>query len=41
MLNAIPLNSNIKTINGLPIENIVFPDEWRFIPNPSWRDVLT
>jgi uncharacterized protein (DUF362 family) len=41
MLSGIQLNSNIKALNGLPIENIVFPDEWRFIPNPSWSDVLT
>jgi hypothetical protein len=36
----IKLNSNIESIKGRFVENIVFPDEWRFMPNPSWKDVL-
>jgi uncharacterized protein (DUF362 family) len=39
-LKSIVLNSNIDALKGLFMDNLVFPDEWRFIPNPSWQDVL-
>jgi hypothetical protein len=39
-LKSIVLNSNIDALKGLFVETVVFPDEWRFIPNPSWQDVL-
>jgi uncharacterized protein (DUF362 family) len=36
----IVINSNISTINIIPIRDIEFPFDWRFKPNPLWNDVL-
>jgi hypothetical protein len=39
-LSDVVLSSNIKVLDKTPIENIKFPNDWKFIPNPSWDQVL-
>jgi hypothetical protein len=34
------IKSNIGEYNNSKIKDIKFPSEWKFIPNPSWSDIL-
>jgi uncharacterized protein (DUF362 family) len=35
-LSDVVLSSNIKALDKIPVENVKFPTDWKFIPNPSW-----
>jgi uncharacterized protein (DUF362 family) len=39
-LDKIYINSNMNNLSNAPLDKILFPIEWAFIPNPAWKDVL-
>ncbi|MDR2406750.1 MAG: DUF362 domain-containing protein [Bacteroidales bacterium] len=38
--NKISMYSNINDFDDVPLDSLVFPKEWKFIPNSLWADVL-
>jgi uncharacterized protein (DUF362 family) len=39
-IENIRLLSNLENLNNIPVQDVVFPKEWNFVPNPYWRDIL-
>ena len=45
LLNEFPetvyLRSNRGELNNISLKNIVFPVDWKFVPNSSWAEILS
>jgi uncharacterized protein (DUF362 family) len=39
-LDDIYLYSNINDFCNIPLSQVIFPKEWKFVPNPLWLDIL-
>jgi uncharacterized protein (DUF362 family) len=39
-LGTIYMSSNLEQFRNISVDNIIFPEEWVFLPNSLWEDVL-